>query len=125
MCAVVVRYTLTLDLCEQTDLAIGFYNVLLALLECFSLLFIRFTSVCCSCDQGRNAAICEKSGDLVTLVHHDNVSWRPRKTQKSILWGFISLLASMYVSSSQYAVDFSHPKNRAFCAFKSCLDMSM
>ena len=50
VCAVVVRYTLNLDLCEQTDLAIGFYNVLLALLVCFSLLFIRFTSVCCSCE---------------------------------------------------------------------------
>lgn len=100
MCAVVVRYTLTLDLCEQTDLAIGFYNILLALLECFSLLFIRFTSVCCSCDQGRNAAISEKSGDLVTLVHHDNVSWRPQKPQKWLLRGFISLVACMCVSGS-------------------------
>ena len=46
MCAVVVRYHLTLDLCEQTDLAIDFYNILLALLEGFSLLFIYTMTTC-------------------------------------------------------------------------------
>ena len=122
MCAVVVRYTLTLDLCEQTALAIGLYNILLALLVCFALFFIRFTSVCCSEKYGQK---CTKSGDLVTLVHHENVSWRPQTPQKSILWDFISPVASMYVSSSQHAVDFSHLKSRAFCAFKICLDMSI
>ena len=60
MCAVVVRYTLTLDLCEQTDLAIGFYNVLLALLVCFAAV--------------KYGQKCTKSGDLVALVHHDKVS---------------------------------------------------
>ena len=46
-CAIVVQYTVTRYLCEQIDLAIGFYNVLLALLSCFAVYFVRFASVSC------------------------------------------------------------------------------
>jgi hypothetical protein len=109
--------------CEQTDLAIGVYNVLLALLLCVLLSSSSgLRQFVAAVKYGQK---CTKSGDLVTLVHHDNVSWRPQKSQKSILWDFISLVASIYVSSSQHAADFSHPKSRAFCAFKSRLDMSI